>query len=186
MSGLPAEEVECTGRAGAPAQELLARWLDSQCCATHGHFLKPGAILGKIAQFRALEGSPIEIIPRTLISELRSHVADEPSRFAVCEGRPVSFKIAAKQSYLVPSTLPSNKMLVDRRTQASLEKDAAEMRALRKGLKKIASEQHRFSLLGKARARRRRRRRRSRSHLEHERRPRRQALRLSRSRVSGS
>ena len=154
MSGLPAGKTfECTGRAGTPAKELVLRWLDSSVSSTHCYFVKLGGeqgLLAKIARYRTLESDePIEIGNKMLIALLRGRVKEEPRRFAADKDKQPGFKIAAKASYLVPTTLPINKMLVDRRTQASLEKDAAEWRALRKGLKKIANEKHQFSLLGK-------------------------------------
>ena len=89
MSGLPAEEVvECTGRAGTPAKELVLRWLDSSVCMTHGYFVKLGGergLLAKIALYRTLEsdGLPIEIRNKMLIALLRGRVKNEPRRFAV-------------------------------------------------------------------------------------------------------
>jgi hypothetical protein len=154
MSGLPAGEVfACTGRAGTPAKELVLRWLDSSVSTTHGYFVKLGGeqgLLAKIARYRTLESLlPIMIDNKMLIALLRGRVRDEPDRFAADSDRKPGFKIAAKASYLVPSTLPNNTALVDRRRLEKLEKDAEEMRALRKGLAKITNGEHRFSLLSK-------------------------------------
>jgi hypothetical protein len=135
--------VEKTGRPRDGAARAVRAWADSRHCDFRG-----GAPLAALLKsvldhhLHAVRGPAPDLSTRSLGILLKGLSNEFPTRFAKCPGRRVGWSCAPLLSYLESSSLPNNKVLVDRRI---FKKGAAAVDAARKVQQGVRQEARRVS-----------------------------------------